>query len=117
MNVIIALGIIFACLAVGEALTAWLGLTLPGSIAGMLIFAALLKSGIVKEHRVKSAADFLVRYMSVFFIPPGVGLICYFGLIRAQWLPIVVASTVSAVLVLLCTAVVYKLFLKKGQRS
>ena len=45
-----------------------------------------------------------------FFVPPGVAIMLYFDIIKAQLLPIVVASVVSTVLVLAVTGWVHQFY-------
>ena len=45
--------ILFGCMALGELLVAVTGLSLPGSIVGMLLLAAFLEMGWVKLEWVK----------------------------------------------------------------
>lgn len=110
MNLIRALAVIFGCLAVGETITHFSGISLPGSIIGLLLLTLLLQTKVVKAEWLEQTAGVLIKYMGFFFIPPGVGLISYFGLIRAQWCPIVVSSVLSTLLVLAATAFTFKLF-------
>ena len=51
--------ILFGCMALGELLVAVTGLSLPGSIVGMLLLAAFLEMGWVKLEWVKAISDFL----------------------------------------------------------
>lgn len=95
--------IIFGCLALGE-LVVWLtGVTIPSSIIGMLLLAALLQMKVIKLEWVKGMSDFLISNMGFFFVPPGVALMLYLDLIKAEFLPIAVATVVSTVLVLIVT--------------
>lgn len=95
--------IIFGCLALGE-LVVWLtGITIPSSIIGMLLLAALLQMKVIKLEWVKGMSDFLISNMGFFFVPPGVALMLYLDLIKAEFLPIAVATVVSTVLVLIVT--------------
>ena len=87
--------IIFGCLAVGE-LVVWLtGTELPSSIIGML--------KAVKLRQVEGISNFLVKNFGFFFVPAAVSLMLYFDIIRAQWLPILVASGVSTLIVIVVT--------------
>ena len=95
--------ILFGCLALGDLFVWITKITLPGSIIGMLLLTALLQSGWVKLESVKSIADFMVGNMGFFFVPPGVALMLYFDVIAAEFWPIVVATVVSTVLVLIVT--------------
>lgn len=113
MGLIRSLAIIFGCLWVGEAVTHFSGISLPGSIIGLLLLTLLLELKVVKAEWLEATAGVLIKYMGFFFIPPGVGLISYFGLIRAQWCPILVSSVVSTLLVLAATAFTFKLFQRR----
>jgi holin-like protein len=54
-------------------------------------------------------SDFLVANLGFFFVPPGVALMLYFDVIKAQFWPIVVATVVSTALVLAVTGWVHQL--------
>ncbi len=95
--------IIFGCLAVGELIVWLTGITIPSSIIGMLLLAALLQTKVVKEEWVKGMSDFLISNMGFFFVPPGVALMLYLDIIKAEFIPIVVATVVSTILVLIVT--------------
>jgi len=93
--------ILFGCLALGELIVFLTGIKLPSSIIGMLLLTLFLKLGWIKLHWVQG--------MSVFFIPPGVALMLYFDIIEAQFWPIVVATLISTILVLVVTGWVHQL--------
>ena len=95
--------IIFGCLAVGELIVWLTGIAIPSSIIGMLLLAALLQTKVIKEEWVKGMSDFLISNMGFFFVPPGVALMLYLDIIKAEFIPIVVATVVSTVLVLIVT--------------
>lgn len=95
--------IIFGCLAVGELIVWLTGIAIPSSIIGMLLLAALLQTKVVKEEWVKGMSDFLISNMGFFFVPPGVALMLYLDIIKAEFIPIAVATVVSTVLVLIVT--------------
>jgi len=98
------LAVIFGFYALGEMVSSGLHLPVPGSVLGMLFLLFALLSGAVKLEWVENEAEFLVKNMSVLFIPPGVGIILYLGLIRAQILPISLALVLSFVITLFVTA-------------
>ena len=95
--------IIFGCLAFGELIVWLTDIAIPSSIIGMLLLAALLQTKVVKEEWVKGMSDFLISNMGFFFVPPGVALMLYLDIIKAEFIPIVVATVVSTVLVLIVT--------------
>ena len=95
--------ILFGCLALGELVVMLTGVKLPSSIIGMLTLTILLKVGVVKLEWVRGLTDFLIANLGLFFVPPGVALMLYVGLIKAELVPIVVATILSTALVLLLT--------------
>ena len=90
-----------ACLAAGEAVARGLHLPLPGNLVGMVLMAAVLKAGWVRMETVRPVAELLLRHMSLFFVPAGVGLMRYLGLLRAEWLPIAGGCAAGVMAVLL----------------
>ena len=104
------LAILFGCLALGELLIYFTGIPLPSSIVGMLLLTLFLQLRVIRLEWVQTLADFLVANIGFFFVPPGVAIMCHFKLIKAEWLPMVVASVISTVLVLAVTGWVHQLY-------
>ena len=108
--------ILFGCMAAGELITMLTGVKLPSSIIGMLLLTLLLKVKVIKLEWVETTSNFLVKNMGFFFVPPGVALMLYFDIIKAQLLPIVVSTVASTILVLAVTGWVHQFYGKaKGK--
>ena len=105
--------IIFACLAVGEIVVMLTGIKFPSSIIGMILLCTLLKTGVVKYEKIKGMANLLISNMGFFFIPPGIALMLYFDIIKAQFWPIFVSALLSTIIVIAVTGWVYQLTNKK----
>mgnify|MGYP001035602013 FL=1 len=97
------LAIIIGCLAVGEFITWLTGISVPSSIIGMLLLTFLLKVKVIKLEWVETISNFLVKNMGFFFVPPGLALILYFDIIGKEIVSIVLATTLSTMLVLVVT--------------
>ena len=95
--------ILFGCLALGELTVRTTGVKLPSSIIGMLLLTLLLKLKRTKLECVRGLTDFLIANLGFFYAPPGVALMLYFDLIRAEILPIALATLLSTVIVLIIT--------------
>ena len=104
------LAILFGCLALGELIITLTHIPLPSSILGMLLLTLLLKLKVIRLEWVRSISDFLVTNIGFFFVPPGVAIMLYFDIIKAQFVPIVTASVVSTVLVLSVTGWVHQIY-------
>lgn len=104
--------VLFGFLALGEVLVYLTGIKLPASIVGMLLLTLSLHFRWVKLESVKGLSDFLISNLGFFFVPPGVALMCYFDVIQAEFIPIVVATLVSTILVIWVTGWVHQLMRK-----
>lgn len=109
--------IIFLCLAIGELIVWLTEISIPGSIIGMILLMALLELKIIKLEWVKPMADVLVKNLGFFFIPPGVALMLYYDLIKAELLPILVASLVSTLVVLVVTGWTHQYLAKRKNNT
>lgn len=106
---IYSLAILFGCLAVGEIVVYLTGIKIPSAIIGMLFLTLFLQLRWIKIEKIRSACDFIVGNMGFFFVPPGVALMLYFDIIQAQIIPIVLATLISTILVLVVTGWVHEL--------
>ncbi len=106
--------ILFGCLALGELVVSLTGVRLPSSIIGMLLLTLFLQLGWIKLEWVQGLTNFLVANLGFFFVPSGVALMLYFDIIQAQFWPIVIATLLSTILVLVVTGWVHQLVRKYG---
>ncbi len=79
-------------------------LPLAGNVIGMLFLLACLRWPLLRST-VRPAADLLRRHMGLFFIPPGVGVMVYFGTLRTAWRAVIVGSVFSFCAVLLIVGI------------
>ena len=87
----------------GELLSRWLVLPIPGNVVGMGLLLVFLAAGIVRVEWLEDAAELLLSHMALFFIPAGVGVMVYLDLIHREWLPITVATLFSTFAVMAVT--------------
>lgn len=106
--------ILFGCLALGELIVWLTGIQLPSSVIGMLLLTLFLRIGIIKIEWVRGISDFLVANLGFFFVPSSVALMLCFDIIKAELLPILVATVVSTVLVLIFTGWTHQIIRKNG---
>ena len=110
-------GIIFACLHAGELIAMIPGVSIPGSIIGMLVLTVLLERKVVKPDSIAPLCRFLIKNMAFFFVPPGVALMLYFDIIAAEWIPITVATVVSIFLVIVVTGRLHQFMHRRIKRN
>ncbi|MEC5394999.1 CidA/LrgA family protein [Bergeyella sp. RCAD1439] len=105
--------VIFGFLALGELVVYLTQIRFPSSIIGMLLLTFSLHKGWVKLQWVKGISDLLISNLGLFFVPTGVGLVLYFGVIRANFFPFVFSIVLSTALVIGVTGKVYQSLRKK----
>ena len=81
-----------------------LSLPILGNVVGMVLLTLALVFDIVRLEDVEKEVELLVRNMSVMFIPPGVGIVLYWGLIKSQAVPIFADLIVSFFVTIILTA-------------
>ncbi len=113
IKVILQIGFITALSLLGQWLAAVLNLPLPGNLIGMFLLLLLLFTGVVKESHIKEGSDLLLKYMSLFFIPAGVGLLAHLELIQSAWLPWLVTIVITTIVVLMTTAKLVEFLISK----
>ena len=101
--------IIFGFLFLGEAIEKVLNIPVPGNVIGMLLLTVALILGIVELKDVEEVGTFFIKNMSVMFIPPGVGIVVYWNLVKSQIVPISVALLISFVVTIVFTAKVVEI--------
>ena len=101
--------VIFGCLALGEVIVWATGIKLPSSIIGMLLLTFFLKT---KLEWVEKLSQFLLANLGFFFVPPGVAIMLYLDVIQKELWPIVMATVLSTILVLVVTGHMHQFVVK-----
>ena len=117
MRILNQLGIIFGILGVGEIISSLFSnfITIPGSIVGMIILFLLLQFKVIKEETIKDVADFLLSNMAIFFVPAGVSLINYFGLIKDNMMILILSGTIATIIIMLATGKTVEFMINKKE--
>lgn len=109
-QVIRSFGILLGFQVAGNFFVLASGLPIPGNVAGMVFLTIFLVGNLISVEHVEPAAQFLVDNMAFLFVPAGVGIMSYFGVLAAEWLPLSLSIFVSLVAVLVVTGRVVELF-------
>ena len=87
------LALLLAFQLVGELVVRLTGLPIPGPVIGMVLCFGWLRWHHPREGAPSvRAADGLVRYLPIMFVPTTVGIVAYGPQVAAQWFPAAVAS-------------------------
>lgn len=100
MKYVLRLTIILGISMLGELLSAWIPLPIPGSVYGLVLMLAGLCTGVIPLEKVRGTGSFLVEIMPVMFIPAAVGIINSWDALRPVLLPVVVIMVVSTFVVM-----------------
>jgi holin-like protein len=77
----VAFMLVVCCLYSAKFIVAVFNLTIPASLLAMLYLIALLHFGIIQPSLVASVATPILKYMALFFVPAGVGILQYTALL------------------------------------
>lgn len=95
--------ILYLMLYLGELISHFIPVGVPGSIWGLLLLFTGLATKIIRMNWVFFGASLLIRYMAVLFVPVSVGVIKYSDLLLSQakalLIPNIVSTCVTLVLV------------------
>jgi holin-like protein len=105
-RIVLTFTILLTCQLVGEVITRFLRLPVPGPVLGMVIlFCGLVVRGYVPDD-MGATADGLLQNLSLLFVPAGVGVMLHAQLLADNWLTLSVALIGSAVITIAVTGLV-----------
>ncbi|MBQ4862593.1 CidA/LrgA family protein [Pseudoalteromonas sp. MMG013] len=81
-----ALLLLIICLYSAKGVIHIFQLTIPGPLLGMLILLLLLSVKLIKPMHLSPAVIPILKYMALFFVPAGVGIIQYIPLFSSNLL-------------------------------
>ena len=120
MKVLVQLSLIMAICLLGELMSSIVPFPLPGTIIALLILFILLKSKVIKLSWVEDAGNLLLKNMSLLFVPVGVKIMAYFGIIKDIWWKLLLLCIAATILSFFATALVVSLIMKitkKGEKA
>ena len=109
--------LLVGCQLLGEALVVLTGLPVPGSVVGMAIVlvAMILRAG--RLPQVRQAGNAMLMLVPLLLVTISVGVMEQWDVLKAAWLPLVVALVVSVVLGMAATVWTIRLMRRWDDRS
>lgn len=101
----------------GEFIQALTGLPIPANVTGMVLLFLALCTGIVKLEAISEISRFLLDHLAFFFVPAGVGLAAYLGLLQDSWSAILIISFVVMAIVIAATGYTVQLLKRKAGKG
>ena len=96
---------------IGEILKYIIPLPIPASI-----FVGLL-TGVIKIEQVREAGKFLIEIMPVMFIPAAVGLLDSWGVLQPMFLPVIIITLVSTIVVMAVTGISAQFIIRHSSKN
>jgi putative effector of murein hydrolase LrgA (UPF0299 family) len=109
--------VLLACQLAGESISRGLHVPIPGPVLGIMLLVGFLflrrrqtgEDPARRDTPLGFAADGLLRYLGLLFVPAGVGIVQSFHLVLANGLAVIVALIGSTVITLIVTVFVFRL--------
>lgn len=101
-----SLAILYIMLFLGNLISHYLPLGIPGSIWGLLLLFFCLTTRLIPLDWIYFGASLLIRFMAVLFVPVSVGIIKYYDVLLSQVKVLLVPNIVSTFLTLIFIGVV-----------
>ena len=98
----------------GEILHMLIPLPVPASVYGLVLMLGALITGVLKLGQVRETATFLIEIM---FIPAGVGLMESWSALQPVWLPVILITIVTTILVMAVTGRVTQGMIGKEKKN
>lgn len=116
MKYIRQFGIIILISLMGELLKWLLPLPIPASIYGLVLMLLALGLHIIPLDAVKDAGRFLIDIMPLMFIPAAVGLMNSWGVLKPVFLPVLLITIISTIVVMAVTGRVTQFIIKRERK-
>lgn len=105
--------IILGIYLIGDLISKYFSLPIPGNILGMIILLILLCTKIVKVEQIETISKFLLDHLAFFFIPAGVELMNSFGIIKDTWIKLIFVCVVTTIVVITSTGLMVQFVSRK----
>lgn len=94
-----------------------LHLPIPGSILGIVILFALLKTGVIKLAWIEQGANWLLAELLLFFIPAAVGVMKYIPLLEHDGVRILTVVILSTLTVMVSSGLIASRIAKRKEHK
>lgn len=121
MKILKQFTIIFSIAALGDFISKYFNLPIPGNVIGMFLLFLTLLIGIIKESHIAEVSDFLLTNLVFFFIPGGLGIINEFEYLKDNIAPFIIICILIVFIIISSTGLtaelLEKLFKKRHEKS
>lgn len=101
----------------GFAVVAVLGLPIPAAVVGLILLLAFLVIRGSTTSGLADASSRLLPLLPLFLIPASAGVVEYGALMRKEWLPIVLALSISLLVSFIATPFLFRFFIRLSGKA
>lgn len=113
VRIITQILILYVFYYIGVFIVEITGLPLPASVLGLLVLVLCLQFKWIKVEFIRDGASFLIGFMTLFFIPPMVGIIDYPQLLSLDGSILIATVMISTLFVIYITSFITQKIEKK----
>lgn len=109
--------LLLGCQFLGEVTVRFLHLPFPGPVVGMLMLFIylIINQGVPKP--LEEVSQVLLKHLSLFFVPAGVGVMAHFELLKTDAWPLTIAIVVSTAVGIVVTGLVMGAIIQRQPTS
>ncbi|MGY0693896.1 CidA/LrgA family protein [Virgibacillus sp. FSP13] len=99
-KIIIQIAILYGICLLGNWIQHSLDLFIPGSVIGMILLFILLSTNILKVKWIEEGSNFIIKNLTLFFIPATAGILNYFDVFSGKGFLLIIIVLVSTIFVM-----------------
>ncbi|RXI98632.1 CidA/LrgA family holin-like protein [Anaerobacillus alkaliphilus] len=116
-QIMVQIAVLYGFFLTGKWIQMVLGLMIPGSIIGMILFFIILLLGLFPTRWFENGSELMLSHMPFMFLPVTVGIVNYFSLFQGKGLLLVVVVLVSTMIVIASSAYIGQLMVEGKERQ
>ena len=101
--------LIFLLCYIGDIISLMLPFPFPGSVLALILLFLLLLFKVLKPEQINLFSDFLLKHMSLVFVPSTVSIIAYLDVFSSILWKFLIVCCITTVFTFYCTAYTVKL--------
>ena len=109
-----ALTVLVSCQFAGEVIARGARIPLPGPVIGLVLLLVILVVRGGPDEPLRDTSNSLLRYLSLLFVPAGVGIITQLDALARDWVAIGAAIVASTALALAVTGWLVQVLSRKA---
>jgi len=108
---------LIACQFIGEAVVRLLNVPVPGPVVGLVLLAVPLLVARRTPPGIEQTSDTLLRHLSLFFVPAGVGALRYADLLAQEGVRLAIVLVASTAATMAVTALTFRFVASHARRE